>query len=73
MAKWVSDLEAFSITLECLRFSADGLTVWLKPNMTFVTKNLLVLLLPVELDASVLQTGGSIVTAQLECLASTCR
>ena len=50
-AKRVSDLEALSITSECLRFSDDGLTVWLKPNMKFVTKNLLVPLLPVELKA----------------------
>ena len=50
-AKRVSDLEALSTAPECLRFSDDGLTVWLKPNMKFVTKNLLVPLLPVELKA----------------------
>ena len=50
-AKRVSDLEALSISSECLRFSDDGLTVWLKPNLKFVTKNLLVPLLPVELKA----------------------
>ena len=50
-AKRVSDLHALSISAECLRFSDDGSTVWLKPNPAFRTKNLVVPDLPVELKA----------------------
>lgn len=49
--KRVSDIQALSVSQECLRFSADGETVWLKPNSDFVAKNLLVPDLPVELKA----------------------
>ena len=48
-AKRVSDLHALSISAECLRFSDDGGTVWLKPNPAFRTKTLVVPDLPVEL------------------------
>ena len=50
-AKRVSDIQALSVACECMRFSDDGMTVWLKPNLKFVSKNLSVPELPVELKA----------------------
>ena len=62
--KRVSDIKALSVSQEYLRFSADGETVWLRPNSDFVAKNLLVPELPVELCT---------VSVRLERCASTCR
>ena len=49
--KRVSDIQALSTDKDCMRFSSDGKTVWLKPNLKFVTKNLRVPELPVKLVA----------------------
>ena len=38
--KRVRDIHALSVDQECMRFSDDRRTVWLKPNLKFVTKNL---------------------------------
>ena len=49
--KRVSELQAFSVSPECLRFAQDGGTVFLRPNAVFVPKNLHVSEQPVELEA----------------------
>ena len=49
--KRVSELQAFSVSSECLRFAQDGGRVFLRPNAAFVPKNLHVPERPVELEA----------------------
>ena len=50
-AKRVSDMHAFSVHPECIRFDADNMRVVLRPNPTFVPKNPRMECVPVELEA----------------------
>ena len=50
-SKRVSDIQALSVSPECMRFAADDRKVMLKPNAAFVPKNLQVVNTPVELVA----------------------
>ena len=50
-AKRVSDIQALSVSPECLRFAEDGRRVVFKPNPAFVPKNLLSVGTPTKLAA----------------------
>ena len=50
-AKRVSDIQALSVSPECMRFAEDGKKVVFKPNPAFVPKNLLAVCTPTELAA----------------------
>ena len=67
-AKRVSDLQALSVSSECLRFDGEGRRALLKPNLAFVPKNLLVALNPVELVAFHPPPFSSTEEERLHCL-----
>ena len=77
--KRVRDIHALSVDQECMRFSDDRWTVWLKPNLKFVTKNLRVPEVTAKLVAFhpppflTDRVRGFIVSAQLEHSGSMCR